>query len=98
MAEEKRVEKERLKEVRAKERAKKEAKKEAQKALRDAQKAIQPSQSGNRKASQAHKPPKKRQKGSGDGAARVEAPRAAIAAPPKKTRTRTIQKPKKYSE
>jgi hypothetical protein len=98
VAEEKRVEKERLKEVRAKERAEKEAQKEAQKALRDSQKAIQPSQSGKRKASQAYKPPKKRHKGSGDGAARVEAPSAAIPAPPKKTKTRTIQTPKKYSE
>jgi hypothetical protein len=90
VAQEKRVERERLKEVRAKEKA--------EEAARDAQKAIQLFQKGKRKASQAHKPPTKRQTPSGAGAARAEAPSAVIAAPSQKTKTRSIQKPKKYSE
>jgi hypothetical protein len=89
---------ERLKEVREKERTAKLAKKERQKAARDAQKAIQLSPKGKRKALKAHKPPIKRQKHGGAGAARGEAPSAVIAAPAQKTATRLIQKPKKYSK
>jgi hypothetical protein len=74
------------------------AKEKAEEAARDAQKAIQLFQKGKRKASQAHKPPTKRQTPSGAGAARAEAPSAVIAAPSQKTKTRSIRKPKKYSE
>jgi N-acetylmuramoyl-L-alanine amidase len=61
-AEERRVERERLKEAREKERAAKKAEKERQKAARDPEKAIQPSQKGKRKASKPSKTPRKRQK------------------------------------
>jgi vacuolar-type H+-ATPase subunit E/Vma4 len=84
--------------VRAKEKAEEAAEKERQKAARDAQKAIQLFQKGKRKASQAHKPPTKCQTPSGAGAARAEAPSAVIAAPLQKTKTQSIQNPKKYSE
>jgi hypothetical protein len=98
VAQEKRVEQERLKEVRAKEKAEEAAEKERQKAARNAQKAIQLFQKGKRKASQAQKPPTKRQTPSGAGAARTEAPSAVIAAPLQKTKMQSIRKPKKYSE
>ena len=98
LAQEKRVERERLKKVREKEQAAKEADKKRQKAPRDAQKAIQLPQKGKRKASQASKPPKKRQKRAVVSTTRVAASSAAIDAPVQKTRTRSIQRPKKYSE
>ncbi|KAF7573743.1 hypothetical protein PtrM4_086480 [Pyrenophora tritici-repentis] len=85
-AQEKRVEKERLKEVREKERAAKEAEKERQKATRDAEKAIQLSQKGKRKASQASKLPRKRQKRAVVVPSHVQAEEAASAAPARTTR------------
>ncbi|KAF7565281.1 hypothetical protein PtrM4_047150 [Pyrenophora tritici-repentis] len=84
-AQEKRVEKERLKEVRE-ERAAKEAEKERQKATRDAEKAIQLSQKGKRKASQASKLPRKRQKRAVVVPSHVQAEEAASAAPARTTR------------
>jgi hypothetical protein len=94
VAQEKCVEQERLKEVRTKEKAEEAAEKERQKAACNAQKAIQLFQKGKRKASQAHKPPTKRQTPSSAGAARAEAPSAVIAAPLQKTKTQSIRKPK----
>jgi hypothetical protein len=61
-AQEKRVERERLKEVREKERAAKLTEKERQKAARNIEKAIQLSQKGKRKASQTSTQKQKRQK------------------------------------
>jgi hypothetical protein len=74
--------------VRRQELAEKLAKKQRQKALRDAEKAIQLSRKGKRKASQAPKPPRKRQKRVGDVAAYIQVGVAAQPVPPKRTKTR----------
>lgn len=83
---ERRVETERLKEVREKETAAKEAEKERQKATRDAEKAIQLSQTGESKGSQASKPPRKHQKRAVVVPSHVQAEEAALAAPARTTR------------
>jgi hypothetical protein len=86
VAEEKRVEKERLKEVREKERAAKKAEKEAKKAARDSQKAIQQPQNGKRKASQTSTQKQKRQKRGVVDLSRVQGKVAAPAVPTRTTR------------
>jgi hypothetical protein len=97
VAEEKRVEKERLKEVREKERAAKKAKKEAKKAARDSQKAIQQPQNGKRKASQTSTQKQKRQKRGVVDLSRVQGKVAAPAVPTRTTRQgRTTKVPSKY--
>ncbi|KAF7569911.1 hypothetical protein PtrM4_123260 [Pyrenophora tritici-repentis] len=96
-AEQKHVEKERLKEVREKERAAEKAEKERRKAARDSQKAIQQPQNGKRKASQSSTQKQKRQKGVGDGAPRVQAEVATSIIPTQTTRQgRTTKVPSKY--
>ncbi|KAI1507609.1 Dimer-Tnp-hAT dimerization containing protein [Pyrenophora tritici-repentis] len=96
-ANERRVERERLKEVREKERAAKAAEKERQKAARDAEKAIQLSQKGKRKASQSSSQEQKRQKRSVVVPSHVEAEVAAPAVPTRTTRHgRTTKLPGKY--
>ncbi|KAF7574024.1 hypothetical protein PtrM4_056470 [Pyrenophora tritici-repentis] len=62
VAQEKRVERERLKEVREKEKAEKMAERAREKAARDSQKAIQQAQNSKRKASQSSTQKQKRQK------------------------------------
>ncbi|RYN73555.1 hypothetical protein AA0120_g12603 [Alternaria tenuissima] len=96
-AEQKRVERERLKEAREKEREKERAEKERRKAVRDSQKAIQQSQNGKRKTSQSSSQKQKRQKGVGDAARRVQAEMAAPVVPTQTTRQgRTTKVPSKY--
>jgi hypothetical protein len=97
VAEEKRVEKERLKEVREKERAAKEAEKERKKAARDSQKAIQQPQNGKRKAPQTSTQKQKRQKRGVVDPSRVQGEVAAPAVPTRTTRHgRTTKLPSKY--
>jgi len=97
VAEEKRVEKERLKEVREKERAAKEAEKEAKKAARDSQKAIQQPQNGKRKASQTSTQKQKRQKRGVVDLSHVQGEVPAPAVPTQTTRHgRTTKLPSKY--
>ncbi|EDU43489.1 conserved hypothetical protein [Pyrenophora tritici-repentis Pt-1C-BFP] len=62
VAQEKRVERERLREVREKEKAEKMAERAREKAARDSQKAIQQAQNSKRKASQSSTQKQKRQK------------------------------------
>jgi hypothetical protein len=96
-AEERRVERERLKEAREKERAEKLAEKERQKAARDAEKAIKLSQKGKRKASQAFTQNQKRQKRVVVNSSHVQAEVAAPAVPTQTTRLgRTTKVPSKY--
>lgn len=97
MAEEKRVEKERLKEVREKERAAKEAEKEAKKAARDSQKATQQPQNGKRKALQPSTQKQKRQKRGVVDLSHVQGEVPAPAVPTQTTRHgRTTKLPSKY--
>ena len=96
-AQEKRAERERLKEVREKEKAEKAAEKERQKAARDAQKAIQQAQNGKRKASQSSTQKQKRQKRVVVDRSHVQAEEAAPAAPARTTRLgRNVKLPSKY--
>ena len=85
-AQERRVERERLKEVREKERAAKLAGKELQKAARDAKKAIQLPQKGKRKALQASTQKQKRQKHVVVDSSHVQGGGAAPAVPTRITR------------
>jgi chromosome segregation and condensation protein ScpB len=97
LAQEKRVERERLKEVREKERAEKLAEKERQKAARDAGNAIQLSQTGKRKTSQASTQKQKRQKRVVVNSSHVQAQVAVLAVPAQTTRLgRTTKVPSKY--
>jgi hypothetical protein len=83
--------------VREKERAEKAGEKERQKAARDAEKAIQLSQKGKRKASQSPTQKQKRQKRVVVDSSHVQ---ADVAAPPVPTQTtrlgRTTKVPSKY--
>ena len=93
-AQEKRVERERLKEVREKERAEKAAEKERQKAARDAEKAIQQAHKGKRKASQSSTQKQKRQKHVVVDSSHVQAEEAA---PARTTRRgRNVKLPSKF--
>jgi hypothetical protein len=97
ITEERRVERERAKVVREKERAEKATERERLKQQHDAAKALQLSQKGKRKASQAPPLNKKRQKRSGDGAA-TEAVLQRASAPPVQTtsRGRNVHLPSKF--
>jgi hypothetical protein len=92
--EDRRVERERLKEAREKERAEKAAQKEAQKAANDAKKAIKLSQKGRRKASQSSTQNQKRQKRVVVVPSHVQAEEAGAASSAGITKTRLIRKPK----
>jgi hypothetical protein len=71
--------------------------KERQKAARDAQKALQLSQTGKRKASQASKTPRKRQKRVVVVPSHVQDEGAALAAPTRTTRRgRNVKLPSKF--
>ena len=97
VAQEKRVERERLKEVREKEKAEQVAERARQKADHDSRKAFQQGQNNKRKASQASSQNKKRQKRVVAAAAIKESLGAAPAAPPVTTRRgRNIKLPSKY--
>jgi hypothetical protein len=96
-AEERHVERERLKEVREKERAEKLAQKEAQKAAREAEKAIQLSQNGKCKVSQGSSQKQKRQKRVVVDSSHVQAQVAKPAIPTQTTRHgRTTKVPHKF--
>ena len=96
-AEERRVERDRIKEVKMQEKAAKAAEKQREKEEKDRQKALQITQKGKRKASRAPAPKKKRQKISGGGAAPAEASAPASAPPVRTTsRGRNIHLPAKF--
>jgi hypothetical protein len=91
----KRVERERRAEEKRKEEAEKLAKKQHRELINNTKKLIKLSQKGKRKASTAHQPATKRQKGVVGGTASVGAQVAAQPVPPKTTKTRVIRRPKK---
>jgi hypothetical protein len=94
---ERRMERQRLKEVREKEKAEKLLKRQRQKEKRNAEKAIKLSQSGKRKASASIQLSNKRQKRSGVDAGGGVAPERSPAPPAKTTsRGRNVHLPNKY--
>jgi hypothetical protein len=95
LEEEKRVARKAAKVVREKEKAEQAAGKECQQQACDAAKATQLYRRGKRKASQSSTQEKKRQKRVVDVPSHIQAGVAAQQVPPKRTRTRSIQAPKK---
>ena len=94
---EKRIAREVAKEAKEKDRAKKAAQRAAQKSARDAEKALQLSQNGKRKALQTSLPRKKRQKRVVDASDINEALEGASAALTRSTRRgRSVRLPDRY--
>ena len=97
VAEEKRVERERVRMAREKERAEKAAEKQHQKEMRDSAKALQLSQLGKRKASKSSLTPNKRRKQMGGAGASVVAVVEPSALPTRVTsRGRNVSLPSKF--